>query len=59
MRRPQVDKKGRAVSWSFTEVGASSQFKTTTLTHKVVNVDRTVSSEETLVLVFMWAIFDL
>lgn len=21
MRRPQVDKKGRAVSWSFTEVG--------------------------------------
>lgn len=24
MRRPQVDKKGRAVSWSFTEVGLDS-----------------------------------
>ena len=24
MRRPQVDKKGRAVSWTFTEVGHSA-----------------------------------
>lgn len=29
MRRPQVDKKGRAVSWSFTEVrlGTESDFQ--------------------------------
>lgn len=42
MRRPQVDKKGRAVSWSFTEVSLNSthqdsrrRFATLTRIHTV------------------------
>lgn len=46
MRRPQVDKKGRAVSWSFTEVRLDSALKTCENTWLMQSIICTVSSKQ-------------